>query len=105
MVKEFNGGIMFLHKIGRGSANRSFGIEVAKLAGLPQELLNRANQILIHQESSSTNTVVDHSGKVTENISPEEREVLNIIRELDINNIPPIMAFTTLNDLIEKLKK
>ena len=105
MVKEYNGGIMFLHKIGRGSANRSFGIEVAKLAGLPQELLNRANQILAHQESSASKTSVDTSGKITSNLRPEEQEVLNIIKELNINTIPPIMAFTTLNDLIEKLKK
>ena len=104
MVKEYNGGIMFLHKIGRGSANRSFGIEVAKLAGLPEELLNRANQILLHQENSANNTTIDNNGKITENIKPQEREVLNIIKELDINKIPPIMAFTTLNDLIEKLK-
>ena len=104
MVKEYNGGIMFLHKIGRGSANRSFGIEVAKLAGLPEELLNRANQILLHQENSASNTSIDYNGKITENIKPQEREVLNIIKELDINKIPPIMAFTTLNDLIEKLK-
>ena len=42
MVKEWDGSIVFLHKIARGSANRSFGIEVAKLAGLPEELINRA---------------------------------------------------------------
>ncbi len=105
MVKEFAGGIIFLHKIGRGSANRSFGIEVAKLAGLPDELLARANQILEHQESTANNTIVESSGKISENLRPEEREVLSIIKELDINTIPPIMAFTTLNDLIDKLKK
>lgn len=105
MVKEFAEGIIFLHKIGRGSANRSFGIEVAKLAGLPEELLSRANQILAHQESTANNTVVDSNGKITENLHPEEQEVLSIIKELDINTIPPIMAFTTLNDLIDKLKK
>ena len=105
MVKEYNSSILFLHKIGRGSANKSFGIEVAKLAGLPQELLSRANQILIHQESNASKTSVDTTGKVTSNLRPEEREVLNIIKEMDINTMPPIMAFTTLNDLIEKLNK
>ena len=105
MVKEFGGDIIFLHKIGRGSANRSFGIEVAKLAGLPEELLSRAKQILEHEEQTSSNTSVATDGKIVENIKPQEREVLNIIKELDINNIPPIVAFTTLSDLIEKLKK
>ena len=105
MVREFNGGVMFLHKIGRGSANRSFGVEVAKLAGLPEELILRANQILTHKESTADKSVINNSGKITPNIRPEEREVLNIIKELDINKIPPIMAFTTLNDLIEKLNK
>lgn len=105
MVKEFGGDIIFLHKIGRGSANRSFGIEVAKLAGLPEEMLARAKQILAHEESTAKNTSIGEDGKVFENIKPQEREVLNIISELDINNIPPIVAFTTLSELIEKLKK
>ena len=105
MVKEFNGSIIFLHKIGRGSANRSFGIEVAKLAGLPNQLLSRAKQVLNHQEAGALKTSVTTGGEIKENISSAEREVLNIIKELDINNIPPIMAFTTLNDLIDKLKK
>ena len=105
MVKEFAGDIIFLHKIGRGSANRSFGIEVAKLAGLPKDLLTRAKQVLVHQEQNETKTSVSASGQIVENISSQEREVLNIIKELDINNIPPILAFTTLSELIEKLKK
>lgn len=105
MVKEFGGDIIFLHKIGRGSANKSFGIEVAKLAGLPEELLSRAKQILEHEEQSSTKTSITTNGQIIENIKPQEREVLNIIKELDINNIPPIVAFTTLSELIEKLKK
>jgi len=105
MVKEFGGDVIFLHKIGRGSANRSFGIEVAKLAGLPEEMLARAKQILAHQESTAKNTTIDEDGRVLENIKPQEREVLNILKELDINNIPPIVAFTTLSELIEKAKK
>ena len=105
MVKEFGGDVMFLHKIGRGSANRSFGIEVAKLAGLPEELLVRAKQILEYQESNKNDTIITETGKIVENIKPNEREVLNILKELDINNIPPIVAFTTLADLIEKIKK
>ncbi len=104
MVKEFDGEIIFMHKIGRGSANRSFGIEVAKLAGLPEELLVRAKQILSHQEESACNTSVSTEGVVTTNLKANEQEVLNIIKELDINNIPPMVAFTTLADLIEKLK-
>ena len=105
MVKEFAGDIIFLHKIGRGSANRSFGIEVAKLAGLPKDLLARAKQVLVHQEQNENKTSVNASGQIVENISAQEREVLNIVKELDINNIPPILAFTTLSELIEKLKK
>ncbi len=105
MVKEFNGNVIFLHKISRGSANKSFGIEVAKLAGLPSSLLERAKQILQHQEATSGKTSVTPDGQVVQNISAAEREVLSIIKELDINSMPPIVAFTTLCDLNEKLKK
>ena len=105
MIKEFNDSIIFLHKIGRGSANRSFGIEVAKLAGLPSQLLARAEQILQHEEAGANKTSINQEGKVVQNITAAEREVLSVIRELDINNTPPIVAFTTLCDLNEKLKK
>ena len=104
MVKEWDGNIVFLHKIARGSANRSFGIEVAKLAGLPDELISRAKEILNERESA---------GNVSRqtNIKPEFEtnanvvEVINVLKEMDMNNISLLMAFGTLQNLVDKVKR
>ena len=61
MVKEWDGNIVFLHKIARGSANKSFGIEVAKLAGLPNELITRAKEILSNIENDGNSKTFTNS--------------------------------------------
>ena len=101
-VKDFNGSIVFLRKIMRGGANRSFGIEVASLAGVPASVTDRAKNILKAVES----------GEVTTNIAvaePEEEvkevsEVEKILKEVDLNNMSPMQAFMILSDLVEKVK-
>ena len=104
MVKEFGGSVIFLHKIARGSANRSFGIEVAGLAGLPEELITRAKEILARVESGEKGYRVDEvQTKVEHNFNYDE--VINILKEMDMNTISPIMAFGTLQNLVDKVKK
>lgn len=104
MVKEWDGNIVFLHKIARGSANRSFGIEVAKLAGLPNELISRAKEILSEREEGTViaqqNTEVNHF-----DTSANVAEIINVLKETDMNNISPLMAFGTLQNLVDKVKK
>ena len=106
MVKEFNDSIIFLHKIARGSANKSFGIEVAKLAGLPSELINRAKEILKVQEEANHSAAVE-TGNFTniDNYHPNGMEVINILKDIDMDTISPIMAFGTLQNLVDKVKK
>ena len=106
MVKEWDGNIVFLHKIARGSANRSFGIEVAKLAGLPKELIVRAKEILSEAETKGS------SGSIKSTVGPQVietnaniAEVINVLKEMDMDNISPIMAFGTLQNLVDKVKK
>lgn len=107
MVKEFQNSIVFLHKIARGSANRSFGLEVAALAGLPKELLQRAKEILALQESADkrvdlTQKQQQHAKSATNaNIA----EVINMLKELDMNTVSPIVAFGTLQNLVDKVKE
>ena len=104
MVKEWDGNIVFLHKIARGSANRSFGIEVAKLAGLPDELISRAKEILNEGESAgnvSRQTNIKPEFETNANVA----EVINVLKEMDMNNISPLMAFGTLQNLVDKVKK
>ena len=108
MVKEWAGSIVFLHKIARGSANRSFGIEVAKLAGLPTELISRAKEILSVVEEQNTNkTIASNEDNITNNFDTNANvfEVINVLKEMDMDTISPIMAFGTLQNLVDKVKK
>lgn len=102
-VKEFNGTVVFLRKIMRGGANRSFGIEVAALAGVPSAVLDRAKVILKAVENGEVTNGLD---KFRENESDEKQlsEVEKILSEIDLNNLSPMQAFMVLSDLVEKVK-
>lgn len=102
-VKEFNGTVVFLRKIMRGGANRSFGIEVAALAGVPACVLDRAKIILKAVENGEVTNGLDK----TEETEPAEKqlsEVEKILSEIDLNNLSPMQAFMVLSDLVEKVK-
>ena len=106
MVKEYNDTIIFLHKIARGSANRSFGIEVAKLAGLPDELVSRAKEVLKVQEEANKQAAIESGNFVDASAyCPNAIEVINVLRDMDMDTISPIMAFGTLQNLVDKVKK
>jgi DNA mismatch repair protein MutS len=51
-VKEWEGDVVFLHEVGKGAADRSYGVQVARLAGLPEAVVNRAKQVLHQLEES-----------------------------------------------------
>ncbi len=100
-VKEINGGIVFLRKIMRGSANRSFGIEVAALAGVPECVTDRAKHIL----KSIENGEMDKSYTEEPSAVAEQSEVEKILRDVDMNNLSPMQAFMLVGDLVEKVRK
>ena len=104
-VKEMQGGIVFLRKIMRGGANRSFGIEVAELAGVSKNIIENAKVILKKLEKSSFNKN-DKVEKISENNASKNQltEVERIVKDIDINNLSPMQAFSVLADLQEKLK-
>ncbi|MCD8040401.1 MAG: DNA mismatch repair protein MutS [Clostridia bacterium] len=101
-VKELNGTVVFMRKIMRGGANRSFGIEVASLAGVPKEVTARAKEIL---------KLVERKDKITEKPDVQEdeprelSEVESILASTDMNNLSPMQAFMILSDLAEKVKE
>ena len=99
LVKEYNGDIIFLRKIQEGSANKSFGIEVASLAGVPKCVTSRAKKILKRLESSdiNSNTVQDSSEDIVDN------EIILEIKNLDVNSLSPIEALNYLNGLKNKI--
>ena len=103
-VKEFNNSIIFLRKIVRGGANKSFGIEVASLAGIYDEIIKRAKIILSDIEKTGinlTNDVVEEKIPITDN----NKEIINILKELNIETLSPLVAFEILSDLIQKAQK
>ena len=105
-AKEIDGGIRFIRKIMRGSANKSFGIEVSALAGLPPSVLDRAKQLL----SRLVNADIAHKASETRQISMFDNamqydEVIRILKDTDINNITPRHALDIICDLKEKIDK
>lgn len=105
-VKELNGAVVFLRKIARGGAHRSFGIEVAALAGVPKEVTLRAKGIL---KALEKNDLVGNKKKITEMEieSGEEKrplcEVERILADTDVNTLSPMQALLLLSDLKEKV--
>ncbi len=113
LVSEVKDGIIFLHKIARGGASRSFGLEVAALAGVSKPVIERAKAIMSGLESESknrdTNSLLLASAKqnVTEQVSLFETGASKIeaqLREIDADNLTPLQALTILTDLKKQLE-
>ena len=113
-VKKRGDTITFLRRIVRGAADGSYGIEVAKLAGIPNSVVTRARQILLELEqqnpdraSSMRNISVSEEEEGSLQLSLEgtiDDEIIDTIKNLDINTITPLEALTTLHDLIKKAR-
>ncbi len=102
-VRELNGAVVFLRKIAKGGANRSFGIEVASLAGVPKEITTRAKSILKALEKKDIT-----KGGVLEVVEDEPAvrelcEVEKILQDTDVNTLSPMQALLLLSDLKEKV--
>ncbi|MFZ1931250.1 MAG: DNA mismatch repair protein MutS, partial [Candidatus Sulfotelmatobacter sp.] len=106
-VKETGGGIAFLRKVEPGAADRSYGIEVAKLAGLPNEVITRAREVLTEHESAERELTSYLSPGATPPptqltiFTPISQPVLEKLREVDLNRLTPLEAL----NLIAQLKK
>lgn len=106
-VKELNGAVVFLRKIARGGAHRSFGIEVAALAGVPKEVTARAKSILKALEKNDLlggkKNVVIEDVPEDEPIERALSEVEQILAETDVNTLSPLQALMLLSDLKGKI--
>jgi len=102
-VSEADNKIVFLHKIIPGGADRSYGIHVAQLAGLPAPVIGRANEIMAELERTSGRAVKIHPLAAQQAaLFPETSPLLDELNELDVNALSPIEA---LNRLFEWQKK
>jgi DNA mismatch repair protein MutS len=110
-VKEIDNKVIFLRKLVRGGSNHSFGIHVARMAGMPKSLIKRAEEILSQLEDTHRK---DSLSKPLENIGNEReglqlsffqlddpvlKQIRDEIANLDINNLTPIEALNKLNEI------
>lgn len=102
-VSEANGKVVFLHKIVPGGADKSYGIHVAQLAGLPAPVIQRANEIMAELEKSSGRAMrINPHAAQQAALFPETSPLLEELRQIDVNSLSPIEA---LNKLFEWQKK
>ena len=113
-VKEWNDEIIFLRKLVEGGTNRSYGIQVARLAGIPDDVIMRAKKILYHIENSDhgvqgpsvlSQEENDLKGHVQLNLfKHSDRLVIEKLQNLDISKMTPLDALNCLNALHEEIK-
>ena len=117
LVKEFQDKVVFLHKIARGGANKSFGIEVASLAGVPNDIVQRAKTILKKLEETQTskdtnaimmNAIGNASGgkqlSFLEANTGKYDEIIRILKDTNIETCSPLDTFVILKDLKDRLE-
>jgi len=96
-VSEADGTVVFLHKIVPGAADRSYGIHVAQMAGLPPSVITRANEILKQLEQSSGTTLPAASATQDQlRLFPENNPMIEAFKKLDLESLSPIQALNLL---------
>jgi DNA mismatch repair protein MutS len=111
-VKETGGGIVFLRKVEPGAADRSYGIEVAKLAGLPNEVIERAREVLAEHESAEQQLTAQLASDELRPqpaaqltiFTPLSQPVLDRLREVDLNRLTPLEALNLLAELKKQVE-
>ncbi len=119
-TREIDDNVIFLRKLKPGGSQHSFGIHVAKIAGMPASIVTRANEILEHLESQSIEAKEDGSNEKLktlstddsnwqlnffESTSPEKEKIIDRIQDSDLNSMTPLEAMNLLNDLKDLLRK
>ena len=113
-VKEIGDKIIFMRKLKEGGSEHSFGIHVAQLAGMPNKIVLRANEILHFLEKdkhkNESPKKFESLPKATQQISlfeadPKMKEVQEMLNKIDINTISPVEALLKLNEVLNTLKK
>jgi DNA mismatch repair protein MutS len=109
-VKENAGGIVFLRKVEPGAADKSYGIEVAKLAGLPMAVIERAREVLAEHEEAERRAS-DHLASESPEppsmqltmFTPLSQKVVDRLRDTDVNNLTPLEALNLLSELKKQI--
>jgi DNA mismatch repair protein MutS len=111
-VKETSGGIVFLHTVEAGAASKSYGIEVARLAGLPMAVVARAREVLkLHERAESQQVVhaleaadIQAAGPMQLTMfTPLSQRIVDRLAELDLDGLTPREALNLLAELQQEL--
>lgn len=109
-VKEKEGeGIVFLYKIVKGAVDRSYGIEVARLAGLPKEIIAKAKTILSDLEEGILDKAISATAKKNQRdenqmdmfvpVAPRPHRAIEELKKIDVNNLTPVEALQKMDEL------
>ena len=111
-VKESGGGIVFLRKVEERAADKSYGIEVAKLAGLPNDVVTRAREVLAEHESAELSAVKHLARDETVGPAPMQltiftplsQKIVDRIKGTDLNRLSPLEALNLLHELKKQME-
>ncbi len=111
-VKESGGGIVFLRKVEEGAADKSYGIEVAKLAGLPSDVVHRAREVLAEHESAERSAVSHLAHDESQETGPMQltiftplsQKIVDRIKGTDLNRLSPLEALNLLHELKKQME-
>ena len=101
-VKKNGNDIFFLRRIMRGGTDDSYGIDVSRLAGIPEDIIQRAQQILKQLESGALSASKQKAKQQSEQIQllpQEDSELVRRLKEIDIEKITPLQAMVLLAEL------
>jgi DNA mismatch repair protein MutS len=114
-VREYDDKVIFLHKVNPGSADHSYGIQVAQMAGLPVFVTNRAKEVLQNLESKELTPYEEKKEKLKKLKEKDDLQISlfemkddkirNEIDEIEINNLTPLEALNKLSELKKKVKE
>ena len=111
-MREWAGEVIFLHKIIPGGTDKSYGIHVAKLAGIPQNIVNRSNEILndlettFAEEAKGTHLTKHKTKTDTDSLFVQKhKSVLDKLASTDVDNLTPIEAINLLNKIKNEMNK
>jgi len=103
-AKEYNGNLIFMHKVSAGASDKSYGIHVARIAELPDAVTARAKALLQEFEATGTRQTNVSAGVVERPVEAVANEsLINRLKSLNVNELSPIQALVALSELKEEL--
>jgi DNA mismatch repair protein MutS len=102
-VRERGGKVQYLHRLEPGRAEKSFGVYVAQIAGLPKPVLRRASELLNERDQEASEP--KRAGEPSDTLTPAHRALLDQLAALDINELSPVEALTKLYEIQQRARE